>query len=103
MSNRVMRQDANEVVGELLRRMQAVPGIEASGAVLLRPLALGPIGSDALVILEGQPTVAESARRNPPLNYQVATTGYFSAMGIPLKEGRLFGVEDNCVRRESSL
>jgi hypothetical protein len=75
--------------------MQAVPGIEASGAVLLRPLALGPIGSDALVILEGQPTVAESARRNPLLNYQVATTGYFAAMGIPLKEGRLFGVEDN--------
>jgi hypothetical protein len=73
--------------------MQTVPGIEASGAVLLRPLALGPIGSDALV--EGQPTVAESARQNPSLNYQVATTGYFAAMGIPLKEGRLFGVDDN--------
>ncbi len=85
----------NEVVGELLRRIQAVPGIEASGAVSLRPLALGPIGSDALVILEGQPTVAESARWNPPLNYQVATSGYFAAMRIPLKQGRLFGVDDN--------
>ncbi|MGH9145140.1 MAG: ABC transporter permease, partial [Vicinamibacterales bacterium] len=85
----------NEVVGELLKRLQAVPGIEASGAVSLRPLALGPIGSDALVILEGQPRVAESARRNPLLNYQVATTGYFAAMRIPLKEGRLFGVVDN--------
>ena len=84
----------NEWLAELLGRLQALPGLEASGAVLLRPLALGPIGSDALVILEGQPTAAESARRNPTVNYQVATAGYFAAMRIRLKQGRLFGVED---------
>jgi putative ABC transport system permease protein len=85
----------NEWIAELLGRLQAVPGVEASGAVLLRPLALGPIGSDALVILEGQPLRPESTRRNPLVNYQVATAGYFAAMRIRLKEGRLFSVEDS--------
>ncbi|RPH56197.1 MAG: FtsX-like permease family protein, partial [Acidobacteria bacterium] len=85
----------NEWMAELLGRLQAVPGVEASGAVLLRPLALGPIGSDALVILEGQPLLPESTRRNPLVNYQVATAGYFAAMRIRLKEGRLFSVEDS--------
>jgi predicted permease len=84
----------NEWLANLLARVEMVPGLEGSGAVSLRPLALGPIGSDALVILEGQPAVAESTRLNPPVNHQVATTGYFGAMRIPLRRGRLFDIGD---------
>jgi predicted permease len=86
--------NGNAWIAELLNRLQATSGIEESGAVLLRPLALGPIGSDALVVLEGQPRLPGSATRNPSVNYQVATAGYFSAMRIHLKEGRLFDERD---------
>jgi predicted permease len=86
--------DRNQWIAELLNRLQTTPGIEASGAVLLRPLGLGPIGSDARVVLEGQPQLPGSATRNPTVNYQVATSGYFPAMRIRLKEGRLFDTRD---------
>jgi predicted permease len=86
--------DPNAWMAELLNRLHTTPGVEAAGAVLLRPLALGPIGSDTLVVLEGQPQLPGTTTRNPPVNYQVATPGYFPAMRIRLKEGRLFDARD---------
>ena len=85
----------NEWIAELLVRVASIPGVEAAGAVYLRPLALGPIGQEASVILEGQSDSPGAERRNPALNYQVATTGYFRAMRIELKRGRLFTDEDH--------
>ncbi len=85
---------ANEWINELLARVAALPKVEAAGAVSLRPLALGPIGADTWVVLEGQPDRPDSARLNLSLNYQVATPGYFRAMGIPLRRGRLFSDQD---------
>ncbi len=81
-------------MAELLRRLEALPDVDAAGAVYLRPLALGPIGQETGVILEGQPVVLETTRRNPALNYEIATAGYFRAMRIPLREGRLFTDHD---------
>lgn len=89
------RPSANEWVHELLARVAALSGVEAAGAVYLRPLALGPIGAETWVILEGQPDTAHSARLNPTLSYQVATPGYFKAMRIQLRRGRLFHDRDN--------
>jgi putative ABC transport system permease protein len=85
---------ANEWMRELLARVGALPKVEAAGAVSLRPLALGPIGEETWVILDGQPDGADSARLNPALNYQVATPGYFKAMRIELRRGRLFTDRD---------
>ncbi|MCA1648992.1 MAG: FtsX-like permease family protein, partial [Acidobacteria bacterium] len=85
---------ANEWVRDLLARLAALPQVEAVGAVSLRPLALGPIGQETRVILEGQRDSPEVARDNPALNYQIATPGYFRAMRIPLKRGRLFSDSD---------
>jgi putative ABC transport system permease protein len=84
----------NEWIAELLARVSTMPGVEAAGAVYLRPLALGPIGQETSVILEGQPDSPDVERQNPALNYQVATAGYFTAMHIELKRGRLFTDED---------
>jgi putative ABC transport system permease protein len=80
----------NPGVRDLTDRIAALPGVEAAGAVYLRPLALGPIGQETWVLLEGQPNDAETKRRSPTMNYQVATPGYFTAMQIPLRRGRLF-------------
>ena len=84
----------NEWVAELLPRVAALPGVEAAGAIYLRPLALGPIGQETSFALEGQPDSPETERQNPALNYQVATPGYFTAMRIELKRGRLFTDDD---------
>jgi putative ABC transport system permease protein len=92
---REARPSANEWMHELLARVSALRDVEAAGAVYLRPLALGPIGGESGVILEGQPDSEQSARLNPTLSYQVATPGYFTAMRIQLKRGRLFTDQDN--------
>jgi putative ABC transport system permease protein len=89
------KPSANEWVYELLRRVEVLSEVEAAGAVYLRPLALGPIGQEVRVLLEGQAETPEAELRNPALNYQVATPGYFTAMRIQLRRGRLFNTEDN--------
>jgi putative ABC transport system permease protein len=80
-----------EYYRELLTRVQALPDVEAAGAVYLRPLALGPIGQEMGVMLEGQ---EETAARNPLVDYESVTPGYFRAMRIPLMRGRLFDERD---------
>ena len=84
----------NEFMRQVIERVTTLPGVEAAGAVFLRPLALGPIGQGVRVVLEGQPQTAETASRNPTLNYQNATPGFFAAMQIQLRRGRLFTPQD---------
>ena len=84
----------NTWVRDLTARLEALPGVEAAGAVYLRPLALGPIGQETWVLLEGQSDDAETRQRSPTLNYEVATPGYFAAMRIPLAAGRMFTDQD---------
>ena len=81
-------------IRELADRIATLPGVEAAGAVYLRPLALGPIGQETWVLLEGQANDDETRRRSPTLNYQIATPGYFIAMRIPLIRGRWFTDRD---------
>jgi putative ABC transport system permease protein len=84
----------NVWLDRFLERIRVQPGIEAAGAVYLRPLKLGPIGQNVRVFLEGQPETRESADANPTLNHQIATPGYFEALRSPLKAGRLFTAQD---------
>jgi putative ABC transport system permease protein len=85
----------NAWIDALLDRLAQIPGVDAVGAVSLRPLALGPIGQETWVILEGQALTPEAARQNPTLNYEVATPGYFATMDVSLKHGRLFTARDD--------
>jgi predicted permease len=98
LSLTVQPQDATQApnvwLDELLRRVRTLPGVEAAGAVYLRPLMLGPIGQGVAVRLEGQPETREAAAANPILNHQIATPGYFEAMSISVRAGRLFTDRD---------
>jgi putative ABC transport system permease protein len=84
----------NAWIRTLNQRIAALPGVEAAGAVYLRPLALGPIGQETRALTGDQPINDETRRRSPTLNYQVATPEYFTAMRISLLRGRLFTDED---------
>jgi putative ABC transport system permease protein len=86
---------ANDWFAEALTRIEGLPGVVAAGAIYLPPLALGPIGQETRILLEGQPDTPAASRTNPALNYQVATPGYFSAMRIALRRGRLFEPRDD--------
>jgi putative ABC transport system permease protein len=75
----------------LLGRLERIPGVDAAGAVLQRPLS-GPIGWDYTVTLEGQtPGQRES---NSIVNHERSSPGYFRTMEIPLLRGRDFTWSD---------
>ena len=89
------KPSASAWIDELLMRVRRLPNVDAAGAVYLRPFVLGVIGQETSVILEGQPDTPAASQRNPALNYEVATPGYFQAMRIALKRGRLFDARDD--------
>lgn len=87
-------QPVNAWIADLLPRINAMPEVQAAGAVYLTPLELGSIGRGTWALAEGQPETPETANSNPMVNYQSATPGYFTAMRIPLVRGRMFTDED---------
>lgn len=86
-------KDAGEVAKtyqELWRRLAEAPGVAAVGAVTAPPLsqsfAWGPI------VVEGRVPAAGEKFLNADM--RVATPGYFAAMQIPVRRGRLFTEHD---------
>jgi len=77
---------------DVTSRVAELPGVRAAGAVLLRPLA-GPDGFDYPLSLEAMD--AETQRRQPLVNYEAVTPGYFDGAGIPLLEGRGVSTSDD--------
>ena len=88
---------------EVLVRVRSQPGVEAAGAVDLRPLMLGPIGDGVQVVLEGQPPTAASMDANPTLNHLIAMPGYFETLKIPLRAGRFFTDQDSADRQRVAI
>ncbi|HEX7832900.1 MAG TPA: ABC transporter permease, partial [Thermoanaerobaculia bacterium] len=75
----------------VVERLRKAPGVEAAGAVLIRPLEI-ELGWDWVHTVEGQ-GVAEQ-ENNPMANLVSITPGYLEAMGVPLLRGRYFDDRD---------
>src|SRR6266850_338937 len=86
---------ADRWFGELIARVEARPGVKAAGAAFPPPLVIGKVGYSIWFLSEGQSDAPEVISSNPRLNYEVATPGYFRAMGIALRRGRLFDATDD--------
>ena len=75
---------------DLLPRLKALPGVQAAAGVISLPLS----GSNLVLTFEvaGRPPLPPS--QQPAMQVRIATSGYFEAIGIPLKRGRLFSEDD---------
>ncbi|MBF5046393.1 FtsX-like permease family protein [Aggregicoccus sp. 17bor-14] len=73
-------------MGELLRRLQAEPTVDAAGLVSRLPLS--PSNTVGDLTIPGREAEAF------PLDLRLATEGYFEALRIPLRTGRTFTARD---------
>ncbi len=74
----------------VLAGLQSLPGIHAAGWVSIPPL--GGEGSVTGINIPGAP---QTQTETPVANYRPVSSDYFSAMGIPLLQGRIFGPTDH--------
>lgn len=75
---------------ELLQRARTLPGVAAAGVTDSLPLSGD--GSTQPIAAEGQPIM--DMAHQPEVQVRIATPEFFSAMGIPLVQGRLFNDAD---------
>jgi len=83
--------EARALLMRALDQLSAVPGVASAAGVSLRPLQ-GPIGLDSRFRKEGQ-TPADGGK-NPYVNVETITPGYFKAMGARIADGRAFTEDD---------
>jgi putative ABC transport system permease protein len=75
---------------QLAARLEALPGVRAAGAISYLPLGGGEnMGS---FVVEGEPPVTPG--QEPKTERRWVTPGYFAAMGIPIRQGRVFTSRD---------
>jgi predicted permease len=87
------KEDARVIAfwNQLLDRVRALPGVQAAGVTTNIPL--GGNYSDSVILAEGYAMSAGESLISP---YQASVSpGYFEAMTIPLKRGRLFTASDD--------
>src|SRR5262245_7234120 len=76
----------------LLPELAAVPGVEAVSAVMGVPTRTRSNGGYAI---GGGPTFEQMGMRSPQAIFTVATPGYFSTIGVPVRDGRDFTDADS--------
>lgn len=77
---------------ETIARMRALPGVEAVGAVSAMPFAASNIDIKSSLEVIGRQAQPIVERRG--VYVTIATPGYFRALSIPLREGRLLEERD---------
>lgn len=89
------RYDTNQkrwvFFAELMRRVEALPGVNSAGVALSLPTTTTNIGTD--IEVEGQPHL--SPQELPIAQVQSVTPDYFRAMRVQLLRGREFNAADD--------
>ena len=75
-----------------LDRMRAIPGVQQAGAVSAMPFATANIDIKSGLEIPGRPAPPPGEQRS--VYVTIATPGYFTAMSIPLREGRFLEERD---------
>jgi putative ABC transport system permease protein len=75
---------------QVIERVGSLVGVEAVGADASLPLS--QFSMSCSLEIEGRPRA--EGTRDEPINCDIVNADYFSAMGIPLKKGRLFTEQD---------
>jgi putative ABC transport system permease protein len=75
-----------------LARLGALPAVQHAGAVSAMPFIESNINIQGTIAISGRPPVTTGEA--PRAHLTIATPGYFEAMRIPLKEGRLLEPRD---------
>jgi putative ABC transport system permease protein len=75
---------------QVIERIEAVPSVRAAGAISFLPLGGGQ--NRGSFVVEGAP--APPPGSEPRAERRLVTPGYFAAMGIPIRQGRVFTAHD---------
>jgi predicted permease len=75
--------------------LRSVPGVQQAGAAIVTPLT----GNNWTVGFERADQPVPKGERPPDVGWQCASGGYFRALGIPLRSGRLFEPTDTPATR----
>jgi predicted permease len=78
---------------QIRQKTRNIPGLQQEGLAQAIPFSLGARWLQA--ISRSDPQGLQSFSSLPLVRYSVITPGYFEALGIPLKEGRLFADSDS--------
>lgn len=79
-----------ELQRRMLEAVRGVPGVVEAGAATVTPLT----GNNWTVPFQRADRPVPAGQRPPDVGWQSATGGYFRAMNIPLRAGRLFSAAD---------
>jgi putative ABC transport system permease protein len=93
-----------QLLDSVLERVRAIPGVESAGVAGALPVADADGFNDGtFLILNGHPAptnfdewarMAQNTTQTGQADRTVASAGFFSTTGIPLIQGRMFGVQD---------
>ena len=75
-----------------IERMQSLPGVDSVGAVSAMPFAAANIDIKSTFAVIGRPARPAAERRG--VYVTIATPGFFRALSVPLREGRLLSDTD---------
>jgi putative ABC transport system permease protein len=88
------QQAQGEFMARAFRALEELGEIEHAGAAAVVPLT----GNNWTVGFERDDRPVPAGERPPDVGWQAATSGYFAALAIPLKSGRLFDDRDRAAK-----
>ncbi len=77
--------------GPVLEKLRALPGVRAAGTTSLLPVQSW--GNNGNMSIVGRPVETDQSKR-PFAEFRTVSSGYFAALGIPMRAGREFNDHD---------